>query len=87
MWAALKKLWNDCTTENDGTSYDFVRVLAVLMGSSGWSTFLGLAIYSVVKSPDHHFEMMNFGTAMGAIMVGVAGVAIGVAQKQKTDTQ
>jgi hypothetical protein len=85
MWATLKKLVKDCITENDGQSYDVIRVIVMLVGASGFPTFLGLAIYSVIASPEHRFAMTEFGAAMCAILVGLCTAAIGVGQKQKTD--
>jgi hypothetical protein len=82
----FRKLVKDCSTENDGKSYDVIRVITLLVGITGWPTFLGLTIYTVVKSPDHHFEMQNFGIAMCAILGGLCTAAVGIAQKQRTDT-
>lgn len=86
MWNQIKKLLHDCLTENDGKSYDVIRVIVMLVGCSGFPTFLGLSIYTVVKSSDHHFDMQSFGVAMCAILVGLCTAAVGVSQKQKTDT-
>jgi hypothetical protein len=86
MWAALKKLVKDCLTENNGESYDVIRVVTALVGASGLPTFIGLSIYSVVASTDHHFPMTEFGAAFGLILSGLCAAAIGVGQKQKTDT-
>jgi len=82
----MKKLIQDCLTENDGKSYDITRVIVALVGGSGFPTFLGCTIYSVISSTDHHFDMQSFGIAMGAILAGLCTAAIGIGQKQKTDT-
>lgn len=82
MVAFLKKLVKDCLTENNGESYDVIRVITLLIGGSGWLTFL----YKVLSSTAP-FDMSGFGTAMCLILAGVCAAAIGVAQKQKTDTQ
>lgn len=83
--ATIQKILKDCTTENNGESYDVIRVIVLLVGASGFPTFLGLTVYSVYASPDHHFPMAEFGGALCAILVGLCTAAIGVGQKQKTD--
>lgn len=85
MWTTTKKLFRDCLTESNG-SYDVIRVIVFMVGSTGWPTFLGCTVYSVYSNPEHHFDMMNFGAAMGAILLGLCTTAIGVGQKQKTDS-
>lgn len=85
MWTQFKKLIKDTLTENDGASYDFVRVIVAFCGITGFPTFLGCTVYSVYSNPDHHFDMIGFGTAFAAVLAGLATTAIGVGQKQKTD--
>lgn len=85
MFTQFKKMVKDCLTQNDGQSYDFPRVLTVAIASTGFPTFLGLAVYSVYAAPEHHFDMIAFGAGFGAILGGLAAAAGGVAFKQKTD--
>jgi hypothetical protein len=86
MFFQLKKLIKDCLTENDGQSYDVTRVIVALVGTSGFPTFLGCTIYSVWSNPDHHFDMQSFGISMCAMLTGLCAAAIGIGQKQRTDT-
>lgn len=83
----MKKVCKDCLTENNGTSYDMVRVVAAGMVATGFPAFLAMCAYSLYASPDHKFDMVSFGTAFGAMLAGVAAVCVGVGFKQKTDTQ
>lgn len=83
MWAMLKKLVKDCLTEMDGKTYCPFRVGGFALSSTGIPTFIALAVYTAVKSADHHFDMIGFGTAFGAMMTGLALLAGGVAVKAK----
>jgi hypothetical protein len=85
MWTTTKKLFRDCLTESNG-SYDVTRVITLGIAGTGWPVFLGCTIYSVYANPEHHFDMMNFGTAMLAILTGTCAAAVGIAYKQRTDT-
>lgn len=86
MWSILKKLINDCLTETDGKTYCPFRVGGFSLSAAGIPTFLGLAVYAVVKSAAHQFDMIGFGTAFGAMMTGLALLAGGVAVKAKGET-
>lgn len=46
MWTTTKKLFRDCLTESNG-SYDVIRAIVFMVGSTGWPTFLGCTVYSV----------------------------------------
>lgn len=83
----FRKVFDDCCSENDGKSYDLPRVAAFFMVFTGFPTFLALVAYSVYANTDHHFDMIAFGTAFGAILSGVAMVTGSIAFKQRTDTQ
>lgn len=45
-------------------------------------TFIGLTVYSTAR-PEHHFDMIAFGTAFGAMMSGIGLLAGGVAFKAR----
>lgn len=81
----MRKLAKDCLTENNGESYDFGRVTLVLFVLTGLPTFIACVFISVVW-PDHHFDMIAYGTAFGGMLAGVATVIGTTALKQKTDT-
>lgn len=86
MFATLKHVLKDCITENDGKSVDVTRVIVLAVGGSTLPTLIGCTIYSVYASPEHHFNAVDFGTAVCAMLTGLCAAAIGIAQKQKTDT-
>lgn len=81
----IRKVFIDCCSENDGQSYDLPRVAAFFMVFTGFPSFLALTAYSVYSGPDHHFDMIAFGTAFGAILSGVAMVTGSIAFKQRSD--
>lgn len=83
MWQTLKKLIKDCLTENDGKSYCAFRVSGCALTLSGVPTFIALSIFAVLSNPEHHFDMVAFGTAFGFMMSGLALLAGGVAFKAK----
>jgi hypothetical protein len=83
MWAELKKLVKDCITEIDGQTYCPFRVGGVALTSVSLPTFIALAVFSVWKDPAHHFDMIAFGTAFGAMMTGIALLTGGVAIKAR----
>ena len=74
------KLLNDILTGKDGETFDIARVL----GATTVLTFLGLAVYSVVKNPMHHFDMQSFGIGAGAVIAAM-GAALGM--KSKTEPE
>lgn len=82
MWATVKKVCKDCTTEIDGKTYCMFRVGGSLLTIMGVPTFIGLCIYSTLH-PEHPFDKMAFGTAFGAIMSGMGLLAGGVAFKAR----
>lgn len=84
MWATLKKLLRDCTTENNGTSYCPFRVSGLALNTTSLPTFIGCSIWSTIQTG--HFDAVAFGTAFAAIMGGNALLAGGVAFKARTDT-
>jgi hypothetical protein len=83
MWLTIKKVVRDCSTEIDGKTYCPFRVGGLSLIGSGIPTFIGLAIYSTVANPDHHFDMIAFGTAFGAMMTGIGLLAGGVTFKAR----
>jgi hypothetical protein len=82
-WSECKKLVHDCLTENDGQTYCPFRVSGLFLNLMGFPTFIGCSLYSVFR--DHHFDMIAFGTAFGAMLSGCAVLAGGVAMKARTD--
>lgn len=80
------KVLKDCTTENNGQSYDVVRIMVIAVGAPGTLTFFGCTIYSVIASDGHRFDYVSYGTALCAILAGLATTAAGIALKQRTDT-
>jgi len=83
MWATIRKVVKDCSTEIDGKTFCPIRVGGMSLIGSGIPTFIGLSIFSVIQNPEHHFDMIAFGTAFGAIMSGIALVAGGVTFKAR----
>jgi hypothetical protein len=83
MWPTIKTVIKDCTTEIDGKTYCPFRVGGFALSASSFPTFIGLAILSVVADPNHHFDMISFGTAFGAMMSGIGLLAGGVAFKAR----
>lgn len=83
MWTTIKKLVKDCTTEIDGKTYCPFRVGGFALSASSFPTFIGLAIFSVVGDPSHHFDMIAFGTAFGAMMSGIGLLCGGVTFKAR----
>jgi hypothetical protein len=81
----MNKFFKDLLTENDGQSYDLVRVAIFLVVSMGIPTLVWGAVYSTIH-PDHHFDLQGFGIALGSLLGGICAAAVGVGQKQKTDT-
>lgn len=71
------KALRDVLTGIDGSTYDAVRVLAVLSIVVG----LGLAIYVVVWK-GQPFDMQAYGLGLGAVFLSVGG-----ALKLKADTE
>ena len=87
MWLTIKKLIKDCTTEKDGKTFCPFRVGGFFLSASSFPTFIGLAVFAVVKDPSHHFEMVAFGTSFCAMMSGLAMLAGGVAFKGRGEQQ
>jgi hypothetical protein len=83
MWNGVSKVFKDCGTENNGSSYDMARVAPMFMVATGFPVFLFLCVYSTIHRIP--FDMIAFGTAFGAMLGGVAAVTAGVAFKQRTD--
>lgn len=86
MFATLKTLVKDCTTEIDGKTYCPFRVGGFALSASTFPTFIGLAIFSVVADPGHRFDMIAFGTAFGAMMTGLGLLAGSVTFKARGET-
>jgi hypothetical protein len=84
MLDTARKVFKDCTTENNGTSFCPFRVSVMFMIFTGWPVFLGAVIFTVWHS--HTFDMIAFGTAFGAMFAGTATLAGGVAVKSRFET-
>lgn len=84
MWATVKKVFKDSTTENNGESYCAFRVAAVALLGTGFPTFLSCTVYTVYRNGT--FDMVSFGTALCAMLSGTAVLAGGVAFKNRSDT-
>lgn len=65
------KLFKDWFTENDGVSYDPIRMLAVV----GVIEFLALAAHTAITT--HTFDLQGFGVGLGAVLAA-AGAAVGI---------
>jgi hypothetical protein len=86
MWTEFRKFAKDCTTEVDGESYCMFRVGGCLLTLTGVPTFIGLSIYCVV-SPEHHFDMVSYGSAFGIMMSAIALLAGGMAFKARGESR
>ncbi len=84
MFATLAKVLKDSTTENNGQSFCAFRVAAVTLIATGFPTFLGCVVYTVVRNGT--FDMGSFGAAMCAMLGGCGILAGGVAAKARTET-
>ena len=62
MKSWLLDLFRDANNDSDET---------VLYALTGILTFNALAIYSVVMSPTHAFDMQAYGVGFGAILAGI----------------
>lgn len=82
--STLAKFFKDILTENDGQSYDIVRIAIALVVLSGFPTMVWGVVYSTLH-PEHHFDVQAFGIAMAALLAGICTAAVGLGQKQKTD--
>lgn len=74
------KLLTDILTGKDNATYDISRVSGLLTVL----TFLGLTVYSVVRSEGHHFDMQAFGIGAGAVIAAM-GAALGMKAKTEPD--
>jgi hypothetical protein len=83
MWASLKKVANDCITENDGKTYCPFRISGCALSATGIPAFIGLAIHSAIAN--HHFDMQEFGVAFSTMMGGISVLAGTVALKVRSE--
>lgn len=83
MWTTLKKVCKDCLTENDGTTYDPIRVGGALLSGTSIPTFIFSTIFSVIH--EHRFDYVGFAAAFGGIAAGMTALAAGVSVKARTD--
>jgi hypothetical protein len=83
MWKTLGKIIKDSVTENDGHSFDIVRISGALLVTSGVPTFIWGTIYTTLHEGHMNFE--GFATAFGGMCAGVLALAGGVSVKQRSD--
>lgn len=83
MWAFLKKLCNDCLTENDGKSFDPFRVGGAALTLPSIGVFLWGAVVSTLH--DGHMDFIGFAAGFGGIAAGMTALAAGVSVKARTD--
>lgn len=68
MKAAIAKFMRDLFTEDDaGQIFSLVHVMA----ASGFLTFIGLAVYAVVKT--HAFDPQAYGLGFTGVLGGAGG--------------
>lgn len=73
----------DLHTENDGTSYDPVRVAGSSLLLPGIPTFIWGTVYNTLQN--HHFDFGGFAMGMTGISGVILALAAGVSVKARTD--
>lgn len=84
MLLTIRKLFRDCLTQNDGKSYDPIRVGGAALTVTGLPTFIWGTVYSTIHT--QHFDYQGFAFAFGGVAAGMLALATGVSVKARTDT-
>lgn len=84
MFALIRKLFRDCTTERDGKTFCPARVAGFASAISTTAAYVFDSTWTVV----HHggFDAQQFGIGAAAIIGAVGALAGGIAVKAKTES-
>jgi hypothetical protein len=83
MFRGLHKVFRDVNTENDGKSWDAVRVAGSTLLIPGIPIFFWGVIYNTLHTG--HFDFGGFAWGMGGIASVILSLASGVALKARSD--
>lgn len=83
MLRGFRKVVRDVNTENDGKSWDMVRVAGSSLLLPGIPIFFWGVIYNALQT--HRFDFSGFAWGMGGIASVILTLAGGVAMKARTD--
>lgn len=79
----IRQVSKDALTENDGSSYDLIRIGGAFLIAVSVPTFAWATVYATLSSG--HFDYMGFAagvTSIGSVILMLAG---GVSIKARTD--
>jgi hypothetical protein len=77
------RILKDCVTQNDGKTYDLVRVMALIFLLPTICIFEWAVVYSTLGRG--HFDWGGFAMACGGISSAILALAAGVSVKSRTD--
>jgi len=83
MFRGLHKVFRDVNTENDGKSWDAVRVAGSYLLLPGIPIFLWGVVYNTLHTG--HFDFSGFAWGMGGIGAVILQLAGGINLKTRTD--
>ncbi len=77
-----RKILKDSVTENDGETYDIVRIV-LLFGIAAYTIMGIVGLWKAMTTADKTFNFMDFGTGYGAMCGGAALLMFGKQSEQK----
>jgi hypothetical protein len=80
---SLHRMFRQVNTQNDGKTYDPVRLAGSALLIPGIPVFFWGVIYNTLQT--HHFDFSGFAWGMGGISSVILSLATGVAVKARTD--
>lgn len=83
MLRTPRKLVHDLHTENDGKSYDPVRVAGTTLLVPAIPTFIWGTVYTTLQN--HHFDYGGFGMGVAGLASVILSLAAGISIKARTD--
>lgn len=83
MLRTIRKIVKDLHTENDGSSYDPVRIAGSTLLIPGIPVFFWGVIYNTLQQ--HRFDFGGFSMGIAGIASVILSLAAGVSIKARTD--